>query len=284
MTDLKALKEQRAALEAELEELEASLPALEDAVATAPTNWSHLAMETGSPQSDAAREALMAAQSRIQLIAPNDYSTGAIDRLDQQIAHLEALANADKQISKAAAEENEAANRCARLSTSISRIAQRIEDMHAAEHSAEESAQEAEREAAQAVAKATASGDEKALSAAQAKMNKAIDAVRSAKAVKESNLPLISAMDAETAALEKQLVVAQREEDTARRARRSASAIKLGNEWDQAVSVLVAIGARLITEGGIDYPLTKLKLPTFAPGDKVIDHSELRAKARSEAA
>lgn len=284
MTELNALLEQRAALEAELEKLEASLPALEEAVATAPTNWSHLAMETGSPQGEAARVALMAAQSRMQIIAHNDYGSGALDRLDQQIAHLEALANAEEQISKAAAEENEASERCARLSASISRIAQRIEEMHTAEHSAEESAQEAEREAAQAVAKATASGDEKALNAAQAKMNKAVDAARSAKAMKESNVPLISAMDAETAALEKQLAMAQREEDAARRARQRASAIKLGNEWDQAVSVLVAIGARLITEGGIDYPLTNLKLPTFAPGGKVIDHGELRAKACSEAA
>lgn len=284
MTDLNALKEQRAALEAELEKLEASLPALEEAVATAPTNWSHLGMEIGSPEGTAAREAVAAAQSRIQCIAHNDYGSGALDRLDQQIAHIEALASADERISKASADEKEAAARTARLEASIARIAQRIEEMHTAEQSAKESAQEAEHEAAQAMAKATASGDEKAASAAQAKMNKAIEGARSAKAMQEANLPLISAMEAETAALEKQLAAAQREEDASRQARRRASAIKLGNEWDQAVGVLVAIGARLITEGGIAYPLNKLKLPTFAPGDKVIDHDALRAHANGQAA
>ncbi|WP_312842436.1 hypothetical protein [Stutzerimonas nitrititolerans] len=284
MTDLNALKDQRAALQAELEELEASLPALEEAVATAPTNWSHLAMPIGSPQSTAAREELEAARTRIQIIAPNSYGNGALDRLDKQIAHIEAVAKADERISQASAEEKEAGERVARLSASIGRIAQRVEEMQTAELSAEESAQEAEREAAQAIAKATASGDEKATSAAQAKMNKAIDGARSAKALKEANLPLISAMEAETAALEKQLATARREEDTARQTRRRASAAKLGEEWDKAVDVLVAIGARLIAEGGVDYPLNKLKLPTFAPGKKTIDHDTLRAHAKGEAA
>lgn len=284
MTDLNALKEQRAALVTELEQLEASLPALEEAVATAPTNWSHLAMETGSPQGTAAREALMAAQSRIRIIASNCYGNGALDRLDKQIAHIEAVAKEDEQIGKATVEEKEAGERVARLSASIGRIAQRVEEMQTAELSAEESAREAEREAAQAIAKATASGDEKATGAAQAKMNKAIDGARSAKALKEANLPLISAMEAETAALEKQLATARREEDAARQIRRRASAAKLGEEWDKAVDVLVAIGARLIAEGGVDYPLHKLKVPTFAPGDKVIDHDVLRAQAKGEAA
>lgn len=284
MTDLNALKEQRTALEAELEELEASLPGLEEAVATAPTNWSHLAMETGSPQATAAREELEATRSRIQIIAPNSYGNGALDRLDKQIAHIEAVAKADERISKASADEKEAGERVARLSASIARIAQRVEEMHATENSGEEAAREAEREAAQAIAKATATGDEKAGSAAQAKMNKAIDAARSAKSMREANLPLISAFEAESAALEKQLATARREEDTARQARRRATAAKLGDEWDRAVGVLTAIGARLIAEGGVGYPLNKLKLPMFAPGEKVIDHDDLRAQAKGAAA
>ncbi|MEN2506886.1 hypothetical protein V8Z77_08235 [Stutzerimonas stutzeri] len=284
MTDLNALKDQRAALVAELEELEASLPALKEAVTTAPSNWSHLAMPIGSPQSKAAHEALEAATTRIQIIAPNVYGTGALDRLGTQIAHIEAVATADERISRASAEEKEAGEQVARLSASIERIAQRGEEMHTKAQSAEEVARAAEREAAQAMAKATATGDDKARSAAQDKMNKAIDAVRAAQSMREANLPLITAFEAELAALEKQLATARREEDTARQARRSATAAKLGDEWDRAVGVLTAIGARLISEGGVSSPLNQLKLPMFAPGEKVIDHDYLRAQAKAEAA
>lgn len=284
MTDLNALKEQRAALAAELEELEASLPALKEAVATAPSNWSHLAMPIGSPQSKAAREALEAATTRIQIIAPNVYGNGALDRLEKQIAHIEAVAKADERISIASAEEKETGEQVARLSASIARIAQRGEELHTKAQSAEEVARAAEREAAQAMAKATATDDEKARSDAQAKMNKAIDAVRAAQSMREANRPLISAFEAETLALEKQLATARCAENAAREARRSAIAAKLGSEWDQAVGVLTAIGVRLISEGGVSSPLNRLELPMFAPGEKVIDHDYLRAQAKAEAA
>ena len=284
MTDLNALKDQRAALAAELEELEANLPALREAVATAPTNWSHLAMPIGSPQSKAAHEALEAATTRIQIIGDSAGSLGAIGRLDQQIAHIEAVAKADEQIGKASADEKEAGERVARLSASIARIVQRVGEMRATEDDAEQSALEAEREAAQAIAKATASGDDKAAAAAQAKMNKAVDGARSAKAMREANLPLIGAFEAESAALEKQLLTARREEDTARQARRRAMAAKLGDEWDRAADALTAIGARLISEGGVRHPLDKLELPLFAPDRKALDYDALRELARSVAA
>jgi hypothetical protein len=284
MTDLNALKEQRDALEAELAELEANLPGLRHAVETAPTDWNYLAHPIWSPEATAAREALSAAEVRIQILAGGSRSLGEIGRLEEQIAHIEAVACADEQISKTAKEKQEAAARCARLSASLERIARQLESIRAEHAQASEAAQVAEREAAQAIAKATASGDTKASNAAQAQMKKAIDDARAVSTAQDTNKALVSALEAEAAALEKQLVTAQREEDAAHRAWQSASATKLGNEWDQVVDTLAAIGARLVSEGGVQYELRDLNLPMFAPDRKRVDFDSLKELARGQAA
>lgn len=284
MTDLNALKEQRDALEAELAELEANLPGLIHAVETSPLAWNQYGHTISTPESNAAREALEKARTRIQLLSSNGWSEGAISRLNKQIAHIEAVACADEQISKRAKEKQEAAARCARLSASLERIARQLESIRAEHAQASEAVQEAEREAAQAIAKATASGDTKASNAAQAQMKKAIDDARAVSTAQDTNKALVSALEAEAAALEKQLVAAQREEEAAHRAWQSASATKLGNEWDQVVDTLVAIGTRLVSEGGVQYELKSLKLPLFAPERKDVDFDQLRALARGQAA
>lgn len=284
MTDLNALKEQRDALEAELAELEANLPGLIHAVETSPLAWNQYGHTISTPESNAAREALEKVRTRIQLLSSNGWSEGAISRLNKQIAHIEALACADEQISKTAKEKQEASARCARLSASIDRIAQQLESIRSEYAQAAEAAQVAEREAAQAIAKATASGDTKASNAAQAQMKKAIDDARAVSTAQDTNKALVSALEAEASALEKQLVTAQREEEAAHRAWQSASATKLGNEWDQVVDTLVAIGTRLVSEGGVQFELKSLKLPLFAPERKEVDFDQLRALARGQAA
>lgn len=284
MTDLNALKEQRDALEAELAELEANLPGLRHAVETAPLTGNKFGWQIPTPERNEASAAVTQAEARIRQIARHNIHGSLLGDLDTRIAHIEALACADEQISKTAKEKQEAAASCARLSASIDRIAQQLESIRSEHAQAAEAAQVAEREAAQAIAKATASGDTKASNAAQAQMKKAIDDARAVSTAQDTNKALVSALEAEASALEKQLVTAQREEEAAHRAWQSASATKLGNEWDQVVDTLVAIGTRLVSEGGVQFELKSLKLPLFAPERKEVDFDQLRALARGQAA
>ncbi|MNW10325.1 hypothetical protein D3C71_2075180 [compost metagenome] len=87
---------------------------------------------------------------------------------------------------------------------------------------------------------------------------------------------MISALEAEVTALQEQLTEACQEAEAAQQECRDALGLRLGAEWDDAVSVLVQIGTRLVAQG-VRYPLTTLKLPTFTPGGNTIGFGSLSA-------
>lgn len=277
MKNLNELQQQRETLLAEQLELAATLPALEEAERTAPNNWNHLGHPIGSPEKTAATEQRQEAEQGLAHIA------SSVERIDKDIAYLELLAAADADISAANTDAQQAGERVKRLTDSSHRIAAQIAQILSDEGQATEAARLAEQLAAKEMATATASGDSKASKEAQAMMTEAIGATRAAKAQIEANQPLVSALEAEASALSEQLEAARKQEEAAIGSGRRASCTKLGAEWDRAAEVLKAIGASLVSNG-TRYPLTALKLPTFAPGDKVITHEELRAIASSKAA
>lgn len=270
MKNLNELQQQREALIAEQIEFAAALPALEEAERTSPTDWNFLGNPIGSPAKTAATERRQEAEQCLANIATT------VGKLDKEIAYLELLAAADSEIAAANTEAQQAGERVKRLADSSHRIAEQIARILSDEGQATEVARLAEGLAAQQMAKATASGDSKASKAAQALMTEAIVAIRAAKAQTEANQPLVSALEAEASALAEQLDAARKQEESAIASGRRASCIKLGAEWDQTAAALKAIGASLVSNG-TRYPLTGLKLPTFAPGNKLITHDDLRA-------
>ncbi|MGX5217495.1 hypothetical protein ACVTMO_02400 [Pseudomonas segetis] len=277
MKDLNVMQQTRTALLAEQEELNAQLPELLEIERTAPKDWNYLGHPVSTPEGDIATQKRMDVSGRVESI------TSKIKRLDQDIAYLELLERSEQDIAQARAKKQEAHERVERLLTSTQRIAERVEQIHHDEELADEQARLAEQEAAELMAKATASGDSKASKAAQVKMDEAITAARLATEKREHNQPLIRALESESAALEELLTAARKEESDAMSAERSAMCRKLGAQWDEASAALKAIGVELVKQD-VRYPLTRLNIPTFAPGDHSITHDALLNAARSKAA
>ncbi|MFI8480147.1 hypothetical protein ACIGCM_06210 [Pseudomonas sp. NPDC078700] len=277
MKDLNAMQQTRTALLAEQEELNAQLPELLEIERTAPLNWNFLGNPVSTPEGDRATQIRMDAEGRVDSIISE------VKSLDQKIAYLELLAVTEQNIDQANLKKQEAHERVERLLTSTQRIAERLEQIHHDEELADEQARLAEQEAAELMAKATASGDNKASKAAQVKMDEAIMSARLATEKREHNQPLIRALESESAALEELLTTARQEESEASSAERSAICTKLGAQWDEASEALQAIGVELAKQN-VQWPLTRLNIPTFAPGNRSITHDALLRVARSKAA
>lgn len=259
MQELDELKQELESLTAESEALGLRYAELQEAEDAAPRNWNHLAMPVGSP------EFYEAQKQRMEVGSEQDRAESRMAWLRRRIQYLEQLAGADAEIATAQEIEQAAAQRVARIGESLSRVAGQLEELQTGEVQAAELRQQAEQEAAQALAAATASGDSKALKAAKARMDAVIAEGRDARARQEANAPVITALEAEADAQRQQLEAAQAEQKKAASAVNAAQRLKKGAEWDQVVSVLAGIGADLVALG-VGYPLTNLKVPTFAPG------------------
>ncbi|MFI8482898.1 hypothetical protein ACIGCM_20250 [Pseudomonas sp. NPDC078700] len=277
MKDLNAMQQTRTALLAEQEELNAQLPELLEIERTAPKDWNYLGHAVSTPEGD------VATQNRMDVSGRVDSITSAVKRLDQDIAYLELLEATEQNIAQAKGKKQEAHERVERILASTQRITETLAQIHSDEELADEQARLAEQEAAELMAKATASGDSKASKAAQIKMDEAIKEAHSATKKREHNQPIIRALESESTALEELLATARKEESDARSAERSAMRTKLGAQWDEATAALKAIGVELVTQD-VRYPLTRLHIPTFAPGNVSITHDDLLKIARSKTA
>ena len=259
MQELDKLKQELESLTAEHEALGLRYAELQEAEDAAPKNWNHLAMPVGSP------EFYEAQKQRMEVGGQQQHVESRMAWIGRRVQYLEQLAGADAEIGKAQEIEQAAAQRVARIGEGLSRVVGQLEELQAGEVQGAERRQQAEQEAALALAAATASGDSKALKAAQAAMEAVIVEGRDARARQEANAPVIAALEAEAEAQRQQLTAAQGEQKKAAFAVNAAQRLKKGAEWDQAVSVLAGIGADLVALG-VGYPLTYLKVPTFAPG------------------
>ncbi|MBG6503331.1 hypothetical protein I5I35_25680 [Pseudomonas aeruginosa] len=277
MQELNELKQELASLEAEHTTLGIRYAELSKAEDEAPKNWNFLGNPIGSP------EFYETQKQRLEVGLEQGRAESRMAWLRNRIRYLEELAGADAAIAEAQASERVAAERVARIGESLSRVADQLGQMQAEEIQDAEQRQQAEQEAAQALAAATASGDSKALKAAQAKMEAAISAGRESRARQETNAPVISALDAEAEAQREQLAPAQAEQKKAAAAVNAAQRLKKGAEWDQAVAVLGEIGVGLVALG-VDYELASLDVPTFAPGGSKVTRASLRQLMKQEAA
>ncbi|MGE4405508.1 MAG: hypothetical protein AB7E40_08345 [Pseudomonas sp.] len=259
MRELDELKNELDALTTEHQALGLRCAELKKAEEAAPRGWNHLGHRVGSA------EFYEAERQRMDAEMHQDRVESRMAWLSRRIMYLEQLAGADKEIAKAQKEEQAAAERVARIEQSLSRVFGQLEALRADQGKTEEQRQHAEQEVAQALAAATAGGDSKALEAARAQMDSLTAEGRSTRAKQEANAPVITALGAEEEALQQQLATARKEQQKAASAVNAAQRLKKGAEWDQAVSVLTEIGTDLVALG-VGYPLTHLKVPTFAPG------------------
>ena len=87
---MNGLQQQQAALIAERETLENSLPQLEAAWRNAPSNYSAVGNMIGSPEKSAAMDRFSSAKSRLHAI------TGELDHIEQKLAYLERMTRVDQ--------------------------------------------------------------------------------------------------------------------------------------------------------------------------------------------
>ena len=276
MNELIELKQELDSLAVEHEELGVRYAELQEAEDAAPKNFNHLG-PIGSPKFYEAQEQRREVGLQQQLVESR------MNWLRRRIQYLEQLAGADAEITKAQADEQAAAQRVARISESLSRVVGQLEELQAGEVQSAEQRQQGEQEAAQALAAATASGDSKALKDAKAQMEAVIAAGRDARARQDENAPVITALEAEAVAQRQQLAAAEAEQKKAANAVNAAQRLKVGAEWDQVVDALREVGARLVALG-VDYPLSNLKVPTFAPSGSEVTHDDLRRLVQKRAA
>lgn len=277
MSELKDLKKELATLEAEHAALGVRYAELEKEEDEAPKKWNFIGNPIGSPELYAAQEA------RSDVGVQMQHAENRMAWLSTRIRYLEELAGADAAIAKAQSSEQVKSERVARIGESLSRVIEQLEQLNAEAVQAIEQRQKDEQEAAQALATATASGDNKALDIAKTQMSTAVDAGRESRAKQEANMPFISALEAEAEALRQQLSSAQDEQRKAASVVNAAQRLKKGAEWDRAVAVLVEHGMELVALG-VDYQLSALDVPTFAPGGSKVNRDSLRQLLQKKAA
>lgn len=277
MNELIELKQELDSLAVEHEALGLRYAELQEAEDAAPKNWNHLGNPVGSPEFYEAQKQRMGVGVQQQRVESR------MNWLRRRIQYLEQLAGADAEIAKAQANEQAAAQRVARINESLSRVVGQLEELQAGEVQSAEQRQQGEQEAAHALAAATASGDSKALKDAKAQMEAVIAAGRDARARQDENAPVITALEAEAVAQRQQLAAAEAEQKKAANAVNAAQRLKVGAEWDQVVDALREVGARLVALG-VDYPLSNLKVPTFAPSGSEVTHDDLRRLVQKRAA
>lgn len=277
MNELIELKQELESLAVEHEALGLRYVELEKIEDEAPKAFSSVGNLVGTP------EFYEAEKQRMDVGLQQDRVENRMNLLRRRIQYLEQLAGADAEIAKAQADEQAAAQRVARINESLSRVVGQLEELQAGEVESAEQRQQGEQEAAQALAAATASGDSKALKDAKARMEAVITAARAARAMQDENAPVITALEAEAEAQRQQLTTAEAEQKKAASAVNAAQRLKVGAEWDQVVDALQEVGARLVALG-VDYPLSNLKVPIFAPNSSALTHDDLRRLVQKRAA
>lgn len=258
------LQEQRAALLAEQEELATRVPQLEAAWKAMPSTYNQFGNKISTPEQWKAMEESSAAASRLYNLPR------LIETIEQEIAYVEKVANAESDIARHNAEAQEAEAQVAILEQKRGLLAERLETLRAEVQQVKENAEKGELEAAQAIAQAAVSGDSKAEKAAQAKLADAVEAARLIGEKSRTSQIVIDALEGEAAAIANRLKDAQQQAANARQAALRATRTKLESEWNALAGELAEIGADLMavtSAMGSDYDgLAKLEIPTFGPG------------------
>lgn len=207
-------------------------------------------------------------QQRADLVArleTNSHTQAGGAQIEKQIARLDQLMNAPKQLAAAEVVHKDLSAQLERLAASHKLVTDRMDQLSNEAAQAIESAQLAEQQAAADIAQAVASGDDKAAKSAQQKMDAASESVRVARAGAGAGESLCRALESQASALAQQMEEVQAKATDVRNAARSAQRLMLSAEWDAAAENLAAIGAKLMVllpDNGF-HSMGPLKVPTF---------------------
>lgn len=277
MPNLQQLQQKRTELLAEQEELSTRVPQLEAAWKAMPCTYNHLGSKIATPEQQAAMDEASQAASRLYSLPR------LIERIEQEIAYLEKVANAKGDIAKHTAEAKAAEALAASLEQQLGQLSARLEDLRNEVRQVQEDAEKGQQEAAQAIARAAACGDSKAEKAAQVKLEQAVEAARLVGEKTRTGKIVIDALSSEAAALEERLTAARQQAENSSRAALLATTTHLQAEWDAVAEELAAIGSQLVETtaamGSSYHGLAKLLIPTFGPRPSHIDQHSLRHRA-----
>jgi hypothetical protein len=276
------LQEQRAALLAEQEELATRVPQLEAAWKAMPSTYNQFGNKISTPEQWKAMEESSAAASRLYNLPR------LIETIEQEIAYVEKVANAESDIARHNAETQAAEVLAASLEQQLGQLTARLESLRNEIQHAQAEAEKDQQEAAQAIARAAASGDGKAEKAAQAKLGQAVEAARLVGEKTRTGQIVIDALTREATALEERLSAARQQAESARLAALRATTTRLQAEWNAVAEELSVLGAQLIETtramGSPYHGLAKLLIPTFGPRPSHINEHSLRRHAAGDEA
>lgn len=207
-------------------------------------------------------------QQRAALVArleTQSHTQAESAQIEKQIAQLDQLMNAPKQLAAAEVANKDLTAQLERLAASHKLVTDRMDQLSNGAAQAIESALLAEQQAAADIASAVASGDDKVAKSAQQKMDAASEAVRVARTSASTGESLCRALESQSTALAQQMEDVQAKATDARNAARAAQRLMLSAEWDAAAANLAAIGAKLVPllpDYGF-HGMGPLKVPTF---------------------
>lgn len=271
------LKKQHAALIAEREMLENSIPQLESAWHSAPKNYSPVGNMIGRPESSAAMDRLSDAQARLRAIP------GKLELIERKLAHMERLALVKQTQAKSMKIMSDSASTVETLEQSRAHLSERFQAIQAESEQSLEQAQQAERDAASLYARSLAKGDDKGAASANSAIQKAAQQLAATdEQVRQQEL-ILAAIQNELDTISAQITTAQQQGDEARKAVLNAIGLSLDEEWNAAVKQLAAVGSRILAvsyqKGGMGDALSRLNVPRFGPGVSSLDRGDLAAAA-----
>lgn len=271
------LKKQHAALIAEREMLENSIPQLESAWHSAPKNYSPVGNMIGSPESTAAMDRLSDAQCRLRGIP------GELDLIERKLAHIERLALVKQTKAKSMKIMSDSAATVEALERTRAHLNERFQAIQAESEQSIEQAQKAELDAASLYARSLAKGDDKGAATANSALQEAAQQLAvTDEQVRRQEL-ILAALQTELEGIEIQITSAQQQGDEARKTVLNAIGLALDEEWNAAVKQLAAVGSQILAvsyqKGGMGDALSRLNVPRFGPGVSSLDRGDLAAAA-----
>ena len=273
------LKHQLAALIAERETIENSLPTLHAEWSNAPNNYSPIGNMIGSPERSAAMDRYSSAECRLRAIP------SLISRIEEKMAYLERIEQVDDIKAQSIQTMSEAAAEVDALKQTQSHLSQRLQTIQSDAQQSLEKAQQAERDAASLYARSMASGDSDGEKSANSEMQKAAKQLAATDEHVRRQELIMEALQAELDSLEAQITTAQQRENDAKESALNAVKLMLEEEWNAAAEHLVALGAQILAadyaKGNSGYGFSKLDVPQFGPFHSDLRHSDLVTAARS---
>jgi DNA repair exonuclease SbcCD ATPase subunit len=273
------LKQQQAALIAERESLENSLPHLEAAWRNAPSNYSPNGNMIGSPEGRAAEDKLSSAQSRVRTISSE------LEKIEQKLTHLGRLERVDQIKTESIQAMSEAAAEVEALERTQAHLSERLQEIQSEAEQALEKAQQAERDAASLYARSLASGDSEGEKTANSEIQKAAKQLATTDEQVRRQELILTALQAELDSIDTQISNARQRGDEAKKAVLNTIGFALDEEWNIATEQLVAVGARMLAvsylKGGMGDALSGLDVPRFGPFHSRLDRSDLASAARN---